>query len=586
MKNKIKIIVNLLLPLGIFYCLENFTHDITTMAFMPQLINYLIFLIAGILLSTLFGTTMVAGILLCLFTLGLGIANYFVLAFRGNPILPWDLKSISTALSVADNYNFTIDSRFIISTVGLLILLVLSIIVRVKVSHLKKRLGIAVLCVFALIGARTALCTTAITDNLLTFTNLFTQWASYRDNGFVVSFLQNTQYISIKKPTGYDSDKLESELEPYLEEQETSEKQPNIIVIMNESFSDLSVLHEFETSEDYMPFIHSLQNSDEAITGNLYVSVCGGNTANTEFEFLTGDTMAFLPSGSVAYQQYISDNLPSWVTSLANQGYQTVAMHPYNATGWNRNKVYPYLGFETSYFKNDFTNAKILRKYISDESLYDKVIDVYDNKEDSPLFLFAVTMQNHGGYSQLYDNFPISVTLTDIKNHPGTENYLSLVKESDRAFEELVDYFRTVDEDTIIVMFGDHQPNDYVANCIARLTGTADDDKTLEEQQNRYLVPFVIWANYDIEASHDITTSANYLNLLVSQTAGIELSDYQQYLLTLQEEFPVITANLLVDKEGTYSAVSDLESLQLYKKLQYMHLFDTKNRIDGIYEKK
>jgi phosphoglycerol transferase MdoB-like AlkP superfamily enzyme len=586
MKNKIKIFVNFLLPLGAFYCLENFTHDITTMAPMPQFINYLIFLIAGIFLSALFGNTMIAGIILCFVTLGIGIANYFVLAFRGNPILPWDLKSINTALSVADNYNFTIDSRFVISTVGLLALAIISIVVRRKFPNLKKRLVITVICVFALLGARTALCTTAITDNLLTFTNLFTQWASYRDNGFVVSFLQNTQYITIKKPTGYDSEELESELQPYLEEQETTEKQPNIIVIMNESFSDLSVLHEFGTSEDYMPFIHSLQTSDEAITGNLYVSVCGGNTANTEFEFLTGDTMAFLPSGSVAYQQYISDNIPSWVTSLANQGYQTVAMHPYNASGWNRINVYPYLGFETSYFKDAFSNAKILRKYVSDESLYDKVIDVYNNKEKSSLFLFAVTMQNHGGYSQLYDNFPISVTLTDIENHPATENYLSLVKESDRAFEELVDYFRTVDEDTIIVMFGDHQPNDYVANCIARLTGTADDDKTLEEQQNRYLVPFVIWANYDIDSTHDITTSANYLNLLVSQTAKVELSDYQQYLLALQEEFPVITANLLVDQEGNYSSVSDLDSLQLYKKLQYMHLFDTKNRIDKIYEKK
>ncbi|KIR02238.1 hypothetical protein P261_01052 [Lachnospiraceae bacterium TWA4] len=298
--------------------------------------------------------------------------------------------------------------------------------------------------------------------------------------------------------------------------------------------------------------------------------------------------MAFLPSGSVAYQQYISGNLPSFVTSLKNQGYETIAMHPYNSTGWNRNKVYPYLGFDESYFRLDFPNAKILRKYVSDESICDKIIDTYENKSNNPLFCFAVTMQNHGGYSEIFDNFPISVTLNDIKNRPATENYLSLVKESDRAFKELVDYFRNAHEDTIILMFGDHQPNDYVANCIANLTGTNPEERSLKEQQNRYIVPFVLWANYDLDSKHDITTSVNYLNLYLSKAAGVNLSDYQQYLLKLQKEIPVITANMCIDSKGNF--ISDFnevsDTLSLYKRLQYMYLFDGKHRDNSIFEVK
>ena len=587
MKNKIKLVINLLIPLGAFYCLENYTHEIYKTAPLSQFINYLIFLFAGIFLTALFGNTMIAGIILCLLTLGIGIANYFVMAFRGNPILPWDLKSIHTALSVADNYTFSIDDRFVISTVGIIFLILFSILCRITYRKWKKRLSILALSLVALLGMKTALCTEAITDKVLTTTYLFTQWASYRDNGFVVSFLENTKYLDIDAPKGYNSEKLEEAMQAYSTD-DTTTKTPNIIVIMNESFSDLSVLHEFKTSTDYMPYIHSLQKSDNAVTGNLYVSVCGGNTASTEFEFLTGDTMAFLPSGSVAYQQYISNSLPTWVSSLANKGYQTIAMHPYGASGWNRDKVYPYLGFKETYFKEDFIGAKILRKYVSDESLYDKIIDVFEKKENNPLFTFAVTMQNHGGYSQLYDNFPITVTLTDIKNRPATENYLSLVKESDRAFEELTKYFENVDEDTIIVMFGDHQPNDYVSTCIADLTGTSAENRSLQEQQNRYLVPFVIWANYDIEAQHNIMTSVNYLNILVSQMAGIHLTKYQTYLESLQKELPVITANMCIDSKGNYTGILDMdkysEQLQLYKELQYMHLFDSKNRIDSIFE--
>lgn len=120
------------------------------------------------------------------------------------------------------------------------------------------------------------------------------------------------RYISVDKPAGYNADAAREELAAYAQPSEEPEKKPNIIVIMDEAFSDPAVLADFQTNEDYMPFMHSMMDgADNTVSGWLNVSVLGGNTANTEFEYLTGNTMAFLPTGSIPYQQYIKAETPS-----------------------------------------------------------------------------------------------------------------------------------------------------------------------------------------------------------------------------------------------------------------------------------
>ncbi len=643
----------LLIPFLCFYSLEYYTHNPWEMEFLPQLINYFLFLAAGFFFYELTGRSWCATAVLSLYALITGIANYFVVSFRGNPILPWDLQSIETALSISDNYTYELDFRFYISTTLLALTFFSGFFIRKRKKQpffcRKRIIGCAGSAAVLLILAFSMM-ETRITNQVLTPTNLFTQWASYQDNGFSVSFLQNLQYLRISKPTGYHRDTLDQELQEFMKQYSvgdsgsptsnrsdsltssssdtltssssdsltpnnsdtltsssntpsasfSSEKAPQIFVIMNESFSDLSVLHEFETNEDYMPYIHSLQtqDSDHLITGNLLVSVCGGNTANTEFEFLTGNTMAFLPPGSVAYQQYISSELPSLASQLADHGYSTEGLHPYNASGWNRSQVYPWLGFQESYFRNDFFGSRIIRKYVSDESAFSKLVSLYEAKDaNETLFLFEVTMQNHGGYSQLYDDFPIQISLSDVHTSTSyaTEHYLTLVQESDRAFQELITYLETVTEPVIVLMFGDHQPNDFVSENIASLTGVKKEDRSLEESQNRYIVPYVIWANYPLDkesagfsdlsaisSSDPInanTLSCNYLGACLTRLAGQETSTYQDFLLLLRQQLPVITANTVIDAEGTYMTIKEAQKrypewMNLYEKLQYRLLFD------------
>ena len=305
-----------------------------------------------------------------------------------------------------------------------------------------------------------------VEQKLHLYNKLFTPTTIQFKNGTVTAFLMELQYISVDKPSGYSAENAKELLASYdtgsQEAAGTSSdnaQKPNIIVIMNEAFSDPSVLGDFTTNEDYM---HSLlDGADNTISGHLNVSVKGGNTANTEFEYLTGASMAFLPYGSIPYQQYVKKETPSMSSYLSSLGYYTIAMHPYRAAGWDRNLVYPKLGFDEMHFQEFFTDSPLVRKYVSDEGNYEKIIKLYEEKDaDTPLFLFNVTMQNHSSYSDWadYDNFSPDITVegSDSKLLPA---YLSLIRLSDSAIQNLVSYFEAQEEPTMIVFFGDHQPS-------------------------------------------------------------------------------------------------------------------------------
>ena len=363
---------------------------------------------------------------------------------------------------------------------------------------------------------------------------------------------------------------------------------------MDEAFSDLSVLGDFDTNTDYMPFVHSLEKGNEnTITGYLNTSVCGGNTADTEFEFLTGNTMAFLPVGSIPYQQYIKSTTPSLASYLKSIGYATYAQHPYYGSGWNRDMVYPLLGFDNLSFMQDYSNQRFVRKYISDETSFDRIIETYENKPDGqPAFIFNVTMQNHGGYTDTYYGFDNTVT-ADKLNNSALDQYLSLIKLTDEDLKNLIEYFSNVDEKTIVVFFGDHQPNDTVASSVLAANGMDYNNLSNEELKLRYQVPYVIWANYDIDEATGKDTSVNYLAANVLKAAGVPTNDYQSFLLKLQEEYPIIsavrtdkTADKTLDKEsnksdkatGSKKKQADSDMLNDYKLLQYYRLFEWEDK--------
>lgn len=602
----------IIIPVLNFWLLEWFSHDpFQTMKPYVQWLNVALFWFSALFLFGLTGRVSRALGIQTAFCAVYGLANYFVLEFRGAPIQPWDILSIGTAASVADNYEYRLDKDALTALIGLLVLLAAEFFLRADFyGPFKSRRALKKEAAAGstpksdtpertptkrrrVIIARTALCLVTgllcfgytkmlhnedfVQKKLRLYDKLFTPTTIQFKNGTVTAFLMELQYMSVEKPSGYNEKDAREALASY-ETAGTPANTPNIIVVMNEAFSDPAVLGGFTTNEDYMPFVHSLlRGAEDTVSGLLNVSVKGGNTANTEFEYLTGNSMAFLPYGSIPYQQYIKNETPSMASWLSGFGYRTVAMHPYRAAGWDRNKVYPLMGFDEMYFQEFYKDSGVIRKYVSDEADYEKIIQIYEQKEPGePLFLFNVTMQNHSSYNDWadYDNFSPDITV-DGSDSEVLSAYLSLMKLSDQATERLVDYFAKEEEDTVIVFFGDHQPTDSVVNPVLKLNGTSSSSLSTEEEALRYQVPFFIWANYDIEEESGLNISANYLASRTLDAAGLPKPGYFSFLSELEKQAPVISANHVSLSDGTFSSADDQdELLREYKTFQYHQLFD------------
>ncbi len=569
-----------LFPILHFYLLEAYTHNgWMEVRHWPQAFNILLFEITAWLLCFLFRNIKWALRVQGACAMVIGLANYYVYTFRSLPLAPWDIFSVGTALSVAEHYDFMPTPRVAVVLAGFILTLCLEGFLELDFKKWKwyASLTAALVCGVVLGAVGNVLQQEDFQNRHGMYNKLFTPVFMWQVNGFALTMVMELPYLSIEKPDGYDKEEAKELLASYASSEESENAKsgvdldglPNILVVMNEAFSDLGVLGEFQASKDYMPYFHSLlAGAKNTRSGYLHVSVCGGNTANTEFEFLTGNTMAFLPQGSIPYQQYINSAIPALPSYLQELGYETYAMHPFRAEGWERDQIYPLLGFEHMYFINDYNNKEYIRTFVSDQSCVDKLIETYEQKESGrPMFAFQVTMQNHGSYSDVYENFTPDITVEGVSSD-SVSTYLSLIKKSDEALESLIAYFSNAKEPVMVVFFGDHQPNDAVAAPILQLNGI--DYRTLTEEQTklRYQVPYLIWTNYDMEPSAKNDLSVNYLANEVLEAAGIELPPYQKFLKELSNRYPVISA---AQNDAAVEGVADLER---YKKLQYYQLFD------------
>ena len=604
----LSVILYLALPFCALYALENYTHVITDLSPMILVLNLLFFYLLYGFAAFLSGSVRRGFQIATLVPMLFGLTNYFVVSFRGSPIVPWDLLSLGTAVSVADNYTFTLSWKAAASVLMFIWMILIVSKSSVTFRNWKIRFAVAAVWLIGLGGYVSGIQKSSVQSFFGMDTTLFTLNVLYRNNGIAAAFLGNLRFLNIEEPSGYsvkkvaeiasdlqtDAESINSEHSASVSTSDSDTQKntgtataatvtnPNIIVIMDEAFSDLSVWGDFETSEEVMPFFKQLQQ--EAVGGEVYVSVKGGNTANTEFEFLTGNSMAFLPTGSVPYQQYIKSETPSLASYLKSLGYTTTAIHPYNRSGWDRDTVYGYFGFDQFLDKDSFTDPYRLRGYISDKSAFDKIIEQYEiGKNQGSQFIFEVTMQNHGGYSKETPDFNIYLTLPEIESKTtsvvATEKYLTLINQTDRALQELVEYFEQQSEPTIIVMFGDHQPSDYITNTIQRICGVTGDD-TLDSLEQGYRVPFLMWSNYGLEHQYYDGISVNYLSSILMQNANIAKTGYQEFLSNLMQSFPIINANVYQDADGVFHSWDENQEEQLknYQILQYNQLVDKKHR--------
>lgn len=578
----IRILFALVIPLGCFYTFETLTHQMSTMIELAKRLNIAFYYWLFLFVFFIAGRTSIS-MAICVSVIAIiGVGNYFVVMFRSNPIVPWDIYSFETAMSVADNYVFSVDWALAEHIAMFILMLIVGVRTNIR---LNKKILRPILTVAMCIPAYFYI-SYLWQDNLERNTGLndtlFNAKYMHSKDGFFVSFILDIHFLQIEEPKNYSDEYALSLLnEQEVEKVETPEELPDIIAIMDETFSDPAVLGEFETNKDYMPFVHSILRGEVAntISGYTDVSVLGGNTANSEFEFLTGNSMAFFPNGSVPYLQYIRDGISTIVPQLEEYGYTTYGTHPYRAKGWNREFIYDLMGFDYRYFQGSFPFEDKLRNYVSDEADFKSILE-WRNNTEGPFFMFNVTMQNHSNYGGDFDNFDpqIVAKFKNTYSNKYLNKYLSLMYETDQDVASLLSELSQSDRKTIVVFWGDHQPNDYVVRPIYKEYGLDFDNQTYEQQQQRQKTPFFIWANYDIQEQTNVEISLNYLNILLFETAGLQLDEYQTFRKNLwQGQIPMMNAVGYRNDDGDLVEYDDAPEeiqnlLNEYQNIQYYRM--------------
>ena len=511
------------------------------------------------------------------------VLNGYVIKFRGTPVMPDDFYAAATAANVAGNYSY-VPGFDILVTAALGVIAVMFI----RCLDVKKE-GIRKSCAYCG-GAVAALCV-----SMMGFwysgvsTSVFNPLLTARYEGYLRAFASSARAGSIEEPEGYsvkEIQKIADASESVSASEAVSGEQPDIIVIMNEAFSDLGVVGDFETSEDYMPYIHGLEGNN--VSKGWMVARRGSGTVYTESEFLFS-TSASNYFGTIPYVRSIRSDIPSLVSVLDGQGYYTVGFHPEKGSNYCRSTVWSCMGFDKIMFKDGMTSdIKVCNEYCSDESDFRQLIDLYeDNKSKEPLFLFNVTMQNHSPYAEADSNSRINITSFEAEED--AENYLTYIRETDRAYEQLTEYFSKVEHPTIILMFGDHQPG-ISDRFYESVYGKNVSQLTNEESLRSIMVPYIMWTNYDVKINDIGTISPNYLAPWLLETAGLEMSGFEQQVWSMLDEYPVIATNVYMDKSGELHSYGEENSLpdwlKQYRLLTYNYIFDSKNRVDSLFEYK
>ena len=561
--------------------------------------------------------------IMCIVLFAIGIAEYTVLQFKSLPIQPGDLFALGTAAAVGANttsgYTLTVGTGCmygIAALIASLILISLTSRDRKRIVEAngeqaacsiwtadgenadglaKRAIGYRIVgwVLFALfIGQFTIPYANGLGISVYTWEPI----PSYQDNGFLSSFVSTAQLMIPQKPKGYSkqtADETVKDLASRYDEEngegsaakaasdQYSQQKPNIVVVMNETFSDLSIYDSIKNAGyDGPQYLKSLY-PDSILHGTLQVSAMGGGTCNSEFETLTGNSMAFIGSGVYPYETY-NMNIDNLVSQLKGQGYDTHAIHPAAGSNWNRDGVYSAFGFDTFDDEATFVGATRFRNRIDDASTYSKTLE-YLNGSDTPQFIFDVTLMGHSGYETglVPEDKRVNCTVDglDEKNQNKLNEYLATSNEEDAQLKMLIDGIKKSKKPTIVLFFGDHQPE------LSEAIGGESDD--IEQTEKQWQTCYTMWANYDVAGSvkgTELDTSTSYLSALLCHEVGIPMTDRQKAAYLLMEDVPkinVVGAYLAKNSkhdgewENIDAAVVNSESMETLSYLQYRNLFDT-----------
>ena len=501
------------------------------------------------------------------------ILQHYIFKFRGSIFTIKDIANIRSALDVKSSYSFSIDHNifFILITFGLTILL----LTKINYKEIKLKFRIISSIVYVVIFIITPFYLNSMynygTNNLQIIFGNLAQGDAPPIIGNMLTVYYDAVYNKLEIPKDYNSSKAENILNQY-----TSEKYDDnvtIIAILNESWADLSRINNIDVKGDYLKHWHEFEN---VYKGYVTVSPYGGMTCNSEYEFLTGNSMYFLPDNVGVYYNYVKSDQFNSVSYMNDIGFNTMAFTTCPTTLWNIGNVYNYLGFKDQYYRDYFKPDKselIHSNNMSDEAFYNYFNQIADNRDKSKSnFYFLTTMQNHSPYdSEKQDN---GITLNSPRNELA-ENYLNLISKSDDAFHELTEHYKNDSGKVVIVMFGDHYP--HLNDFYDKLFGKSTTNLTIEELAKFRQTPFIVWSNFDMKDfsnKFEENISLNYLMNDVFKISNIPLAPYQQFLEDVRKTHPIISGFGYKTDAWHRKTYNYDDILYQYHLVQYYRMFD------------
>ena len=569
--------------------------DLTQFNLYGMLIEIVIVFLVMLALHMLFQRTGVGSALACVIFFVAGLAEYFVVEFKGTPIMASDVLALGTAATVSGDYTYSLNAS-VVGGLALALATILLLSLTPRPTHKTKHAALGNVAVSLAVVAVTVLGVTQIniTDTWGIIVGGWAPLVSYYRQGFVTSFITSVQDLKPKAPEDYSNSsakKTTSKLAATYDETigaseqrqaavaQYEQEKPTVIFVMNESFCDMSIYKQLGGAYTGPEWFNSYEGA--LMKGTLYVSPYGGGTCNTEFEFLTGCSTTFMGAGVYPYMVYDLSGVDNMGSELAAEGYSTTAMHPNRATNWNRDVVYSDMGFDQFLDIYEFAGSARLRGKVTDAATYSKILELLKSN-DSPQFICDITMQNHSGYNtgllpaDMVKNYEVNGI-----NDPELDEYLALVDESDQALEDFIENISKLDRKVVVVFIGDHQPK--IAATYNDLLYPDEDINSIEHIERERQTVYMVYANYDVAGVDSLNdtsaTSTNYLGAQVLNLIGAPLTDFQKAQLVLSEDLPCVNLSGYQDADGTwYEADNETSGAAAFRNklwaAQYYDMFD------------
>lgn len=544
-----------------FSCIYNSITELFKIGIKYILLNlltcYVLFSIFFIIINRLWLSCFIFSMM----TFLVSAVNYYVIQLHSFPLTVSELGNFKTALNVIGGYDLKLYKILPLAAIFIFECILYFYLKRCKHKDTRCLKNIIIRDICICLASAFMLFVCYFMPNPYMPKPRFWSWkVAYQQYGYLPCTIATAYYSArdtVEKPDGYYEGCVKNI--KINRKNAANHEAPDIILILNESFYDLSIITDLKTDIPYMEYISSMENT---IKG--YVANPGGGTNPSEYELLTSNSMKLMHS-EIPFNVFNMNDANSIVTHLKQLGYYTIGAHGSDSMNYNRERTYAAMGFDEIHFNEDFVHMKYYgnREVATDESLYENLLSWYEQSGERPRFAFLLTIQNHGGWDLNESSLDTVHAENDFGEYDGEiDEYLSCIRMSDRAFKEFTSQLKNINRDIIVCMVGDHGPH--------LIDKIAEDSESLL----RISVPFVIWANYDIEDRSEIdgkTISMNYLVPSLLNTAGVKLSPYYDYMLDLKMEVPILTAyGGYYDKFGN---MYNYDSNSKYMKKVYDYLY-------------